>query len=320
MNNVEVVGLGALNIDNIYQVERILDDGEATVNDAKSLPGGSAANTIYGLAKLGVNTGFIGVVGDDAEGKILRQDFRKVGADTSQIKVTPDARTGSVLCLSDRISKRSLYVLPGANNLLTMDDLDLGYINQAKMLHVSSFSGDRQFKVLLKLIDKLDPSTKVNFAPGALYASRGLKALAPILSRTCVLFINQSELHQLTGEDIATGSGSCLKQGCYAVAVTLGEGAGYKAVKASSYIRDAENEYVIEPVSRSIVPEVDTTGAGDAFATGFLYGLLKGKGLEECGRLGDIVAQFSITKVGAREGLPAPDELAQCYREIYSKH
>ena len=60
-------------------------------------------------------------------------------------------------------------------------------------------------------------------------------------------------------------------------------------------------------------------GAGDAFTTGFLYGSLKGKGIEECGHLGDIVAQFSITKMGARQGLPTPDELAQRYQQLYNK-
>ena len=87
MSNIEVVGLGALNIDHIYKVERILDDGEAVVKEAALFPGGSAANTIYGLARLGVRTGFAGVVGDDAEGKILVQDFQKAGVDTSQIRV-----------------------------------------------------------------------------------------------------------------------------------------------------------------------------------------------------------------------------------------
>ena len=116
MTNIEVVGLGALNIDHLYTVERILSDGEAVVNETKSSPGGSAANTIYGLAKLGVNTGFTGVVGDDAEGKILLNDLQKVGVDISQIRIKPGAKTGSVLCLSDSLGKRSLYVIPGANS------------------------------------------------------------------------------------------------------------------------------------------------------------------------------------------------------------
>ena len=99
MNKIEVVGLGALNIDHLYRVERILDDGEAVVSQAASFPGGSAANTTYGLAKLGVDTGFIGMVGDDAEGEILAQDFQKVGVDTSQIRVKPGVKSGSTLCL-----------------------------------------------------------------------------------------------------------------------------------------------------------------------------------------------------------------------------
>ena len=327
MNNIEVVGLGALNIDHIYQVERILDDGETVVSEAASFPGGSAANTIYGLAKLGMNTGFTGVVGDDAEGEVMLQDFHKVGVDTSQIKVRPGARTGSALCLSDKLGRRSLYLLPGANNLLTIDDLDLAYINQAKMFHVSSFVDDRQFNILLALMNRLDLSTKVSFTPGALYATKGLEVLTPILNRTCVLFVNQNELHQLTGGGILAGVESCLKHGCQIIAVTLGQGArlglgkgiSRRTVTAISYIRDAESEYVIELGNQNTISGVDTTGAGDAFATGFIYGLLNGKGLEQCGRLGDIVAQFSITKVGAREGLPTSAELAQRYHELYSE-
>lgn len=313
MNIIEIVGLGALNIDHIYKVERILEDGEAVVLDAGSFPGGSAANTIYGLAKLGVSTGFCGAIGDDEAGKILIQDFQKIGVNTSRISVKRGAKSGSVLCLSDKLGRRSLYVLPGANSLLTMDDLDLAYLNQARLLHLSSFADDRQFEVLLQLMDKLDSTVKLSLAPGALYAVKGLKALAPILKRTSILFINQREVRQLTGKDVIDGAKTCLKQGCQTVVVTLGKGEKVKGTLATSYIRDAEGEYVIKP--QDLGASTDTTGAGDAFATGFIYGLLKDKGLEECGRLGDIVAQLCITKIGAREGLPTLKELAQHYQK-----
>jgi ribokinase len=319
MSNIEVVGLGALNMDHIYKVERILDDGEAVVKQSMISPGGSAANTIYGLAKLGVSTGFCGVVGGDDDGKILLQDFQQVGVDTGQVRVKSGAKTGSVLCLSDKLGRRSLYVVPGANSLLTLEDLDLTYINQARMFHLSSFADDRQFKVLLELMPRLDLSVKLSFAPGALYAVKGLKALAPILGRTYLLFINQSEIRQLTGKDVIVGAESCLGLGCQKVVVTLGKGGRIRKTTAVGYIRDAKNEYVIEPASQEVATKVDTTGAGDAFAAGFLYGLLKGKSLEECGRLGNIVAQFCITKVGAREGLPTQDELTQRYQELYSQ-
>ena len=320
MSNIEVVGLGALNIDHMYRVERILNDGEAVVNEAESFPGGSAANTIYGLAKLGVDTGYTGVVGGDEGGKILVQDFQKIGVDTSQLRVKHGVKTGSVLCLSDRLGRRSLYVVPGANSLLTIDDLDLTYINQAKWLHLSSFADDRQFKVLLELINRLDSSVKLSFAPGVLHAIKELAILSPILNRTHLLFVNQREVRHLTGEGVIAGAETCLKQGCRMVVVTLGKGMrlelGRRTVTAVAYIRDAENEYAIEPSSRDVIFEVDATGAGDAFAAGFLYGLLKGKGLNECGCLGDIVARCSLTKLGAREGLPTPTELAQRYHEL----
>ena len=266
------------------------------------------------------------MVGDDAEGEVMLHDFQKVGVNTSQVRVKPGVKTGSTVCLSDRLGKRSLYVLPDVINLLVMDDLDLAYVNQARMLHVSSFVDDRQFKMLLELMDRLDLSTKISFTPGALYAAKGLKALTPILARTDVLFINQDELHQLTEEGVLAGVESCLKQGCHIVAVTLGEGTelevgkgvSRRTVTAVSYIRDAEVEHAIEPHGRNIIAKADTTGASDAFATGFIYGLLDGKELEECGRLGDVMAQFSISKVGAREGLPVFTQLARCYQEPYS--
>ena len=275
MSKIEVIGLGALNIGHIYKVEHILGDGEAVVSEAESFPGGSAANTVYGLAKLGVNTGFSGVIGDDAEGGLLLQDFQKAGVDISQIKIKQKAKTGSVLCLSDSRSRRSLYVLPGANNLLTMDDLDLAYINRARILHLSSFADDRQFKVLFELMDKLASSVKLSFAPGVLHAIKELSILSPILNRTHLLFVNQREIRHLTGKDVIAGAESCLKQGCRMVVVTLGKGMtlelNRRTVTAVCYIRDAENEYAIEPSSQNIVSEVDATGAGDAFATGFLW-------------------------------------------------
>jgi len=312
----QIVGVGALNIDHIYKVASILDDGEAVVEAAEVFPGGSAANTIYGLGKLGIGASFIGAVGDDTGGTTLLRDFEGVGVDTSRIAVKPKATTGSVICLSDGRGKRSLYVLPGANNLLTTKDIELSYINGAKILHLSSFASDKQFKVSLELVDKLDDSVRLSFAPGALYAVKGFQALAPLLRRTHLLFINRDELRQLTGEDVIQGAAKCLQAGCRGVVVTLGKGAKIKNTAASGYIRDAKNEYIIKSGEGE---GKDTTGAGDAFAAGFLYGTVNNRDLEECGQLGNIVAQFCISKTGAREGLPSLKELSRRYRQLYQK-
>jgi ribokinase len=313
MDKIQIIGVGALNTDHIYKVERILEDGETVVDWTKSFAGGSAANTIYGLAKLGISTGFCGAVGDDKEGKTLLTDFKKVGVDTSRIVVKPKAKTGSVLGLSDRGGRRSLYVQPGANSRLDMEDLDFNYINQADIIHLTSFADDSQFQLSLGLILRLDESVKLSFTPGAIYAVKGLDSLTPFLSRTHLLFVNQRELEQMTGEGVEGGAQKCLKAGCQTVVVTLGKGKKLGKTTAVSYIRDADNEYIIEPSNHNLVAEVDTTGAGDAFAAGCLYGVVKGRGLAECGRLGDFVAKLCISRTGARHGLPTAEELALRY-------
>jgi ribokinase len=325
MTQIEVVGLGAMNMDYLYRVERILNDGEAVVKGFTKTPGGSAANTVFGLARLGVKAGFLGIVGNDEDGKLLLKDFKQADIDTSQIKVKSGSKTGIVLCLTDSLGKRSLYVLPGVNSQLTLDSLNIDYVNKIKLLHVASFADEAQFKLTLELVNHLAPSVKLSFSPGALYVRKGLKVLTPIIKRAHILFINRSEIEQLTGKDVTTGAEDCLNQGSRIVVVTLGKGTNIKTSKVAhrrakviAYIRDAGNEFLIEPPGEN-EETVDTTGAGDAFATGFIYGLLQNKNMETCGQLGNIVARSSIMKLGAREGLPILNELVKRYRQLYKK-
>lgn len=347
MNPMRVIGFGAMNLDELYRVQNVLADNETTIGEHQSSPGGSAANTIYGLAKLGVRVGFVGAVANDEAGNLLLNDLKKVGVDISQIKVKDCAETGTVLGLTDPHGNRALYVSPGANNLLTKKDIDLDYFKQAEFIHLSSFVDEMQFELQKWIVSNLPQSVKVSFTPGAIYTQKGLDAVTPILKKTYILFANENEVEELTGAKYRIAARNFLNKGCQIVIVTLGRGTIQKINTAqlaldftqspkilsplglsgcttskkeiqfrfASYVADASNEYVIE--STPPQKRVDTTGAGDAFATGFLYGLLKGKGLEECGRLGDIVAQFSIASTGARAGLPTLDELTRNYRELH---
>src|SRR3990172_4921603 len=119
---LEVIGLGAMNLDHLYWVERLLTDGEAPVLETAICPGGSAANTIYGLARLGVLTGYVGAVGDDEAGRLLVADLAEAGVDTGHIMVK-EASSGATLILSDRRGHRAIYIVPGANSLLSLDYL-----------------------------------------------------------------------------------------------------------------------------------------------------------------------------------------------------
>ena len=315
MSSLNIIGFGAMNIDRLYLVQRILTDGEAPIKRFTLSPGGSAANTIYGLARLGIASGFLGTVGNDDPGQILLRDFESKGVDSSRIKVKPKAETGSVLCLTDRLGQRALYVSPGANRLLTARDIDLDYLKQAKIVHLSPFVDRKQLEIQRSVLSKLSPSVKVSLAPGELYAAKGLRTLAPLIERTYILFLNRHELEQLTHEArIEKGVQMCLEQGCQIVAVTLGKGVIRQGKTMACCLSDGKQEWIeAEPSGRRRAKE--TTGAGDAFAAGVLYGLLNEKGLRECGLLGEIMAQLCIREIGARPGLPSLSELAQRFQE-----
>ena len=311
---LDIVGFGAMNIDHLYKVDEIVADGEQLVRGFESIPGGSAANTIYGLAKLGVKAGFVGAVGIDDDGEKLIKDFKTVAVDTSQIRIKQAVNTGSTICLSDRLGGRAIYVSPGANNLLSPKDIDLAYLNQAQVVHLSSFADDKQFNLQVNVTKKLANSVKVSLAPGMLYAAKGLKTLVPLLERTHIVFMNREEIERLTGKDFRTGARGLVKLGCRIVVITLGKGiAKGKDRMVTAHIYDGEKEYEVESEKGSSIPHLETTGAGDAFAAGFLFGFLRSERLEECGLLGDIMASFTISEIGARRGLPTLAKLSQDY-------
>ena len=311
MSSIEVIGLGAINLDYLCQVSEITLDSETMIEHVKATHGGSAANTVYGLAKLGLSTGFIGAVGDDDEGRLCLLDLQRAGVDTSQIQIKKEKRTGYALCLSDKQSRRSIYVSPGANSLFDWLDINLDYLNQGQLIHLSSFVDDKQFDIQIKLAQKLPRSSKISFAPGMLYATKGTKALSPILKRTSMLFINREEMERLTEKDFVAGAKQCLDLGCDIVIITLGRGLALGDKLFTSYILARSGEYRIGSQKQLHGSELETTGAGDAFSAGFLFGFLKGKSLEVCGRLGDIMAHFAMSKAGAREGLPSLAQLSQ---------
>ena len=289
----DVVGFGALNLDRLFKVNMIAKkEEEATVLDFKESGGGSAANTVVGLARLELKTGFIGKVADDREGKLLLVEFVKEGVDVNGVVVAEKGRSGTVMGFVDMKGDRALYVDPGVNDQLDISDIKLDYVPGSKFLHLSSFVADKPFKAQKELITNVS-DVKVCFDPGALYARKGLNAIKPIIEKTYALIPNQTEVKLLTGLDYKLGAKKFLELGAEIVAIKLG--------KRGCFVTDGKESHMIDAYK---VEAVDTTGAGDAFCAGFIYGLAKGKDLFECGRLGNLVASYCVAKVGARTGLP----------------
>jgi len=298
---LDVICFGALNLDRLYRVDRIAKGGEERFIKAfEEWPGGSAANTAAGLARLGLKVGYIGKVGQDREGRLLLDDFKREGVDLRGITVSKEGRSGTVMGYIDPRGERALYVDPGVNNTIGFEEIDLEYASSAEFLHFTSFVGEKPFEAQRRLVEALGGDVELSFDPGDLYARKRLTALKLILRRSFVVLPNEREIRLLTGRGYEDGARILLREGVHIVAVKLG-GRG-------CYVTDGGESHLIEPFR---VEVVDTTGAGDAFCTGFLYGLIKKKNLYECGRLGNFVASRCIQRVGAREGLPRIEDLAQ---------
>lgn len=311
--DIAVIGVGAMNLDYICRVEETVEDGEATITRFVPAPGGSAANTLYGLARLGIGAGFIGAVGNDAEGKVLVRSFRTVGIDTSHICVKSGTKTGLAFCFSDSKGRRAIYLLPGANDLLSEEDMDTAYLNRARIVHFSSFARDEQFRLQIKAAQTLADHVKLSLAPGMLYASKGLKILAPLLERSSIVFLNREEVRLLTGKDFKKGAEALLSTGCHTVVVTLGKGIAHSGGKRlNGYIRTRETEHFVTAEALE-AKDIESTGAGDAFACGFLFGILREKPLDQCGVLGDIVARSVLSAPGGRKGFPTLKQLSRAH-------
>jgi len=300
MKRFDAVGFGALNVDKLFRVNKIAAaEEEGFIKGCEETCGGSAANTIVGLARLGCKTGFIGKVANDREGKMLIEDFCREGVDVSGIIHVQYGRSGTVMGFVDEKGERALYVDPGVNDTIDFDEINKEYVSNAHYIHLTSFVGEKSFQTQKRLIETLPENVKVSLDPGELYARKGLAALEPIIKRTCVLMPNQKELELLTKvKDYKKGAEILLENGAKIVAVKLG-GKG-------CYVTDGKENHQI---NRFNVKVVDTTGAGDAFCAGFLYGLIEGKSLYECGKLGNFVASRCIMKIGARAGLPHIEDL-----------
>ena len=300
--NAEVIGFGALNVDKLYSVENIAGaDEESFIKSSQDTPGGSAANTIVGLSKLGISTSLIGKIAEDEDGDLIEYHLAMNGVFSNNLIYADNGSTGKCLGFVDSQGNRCLYVDPGVNDEIIIDEINTLNIMRCKIMHFTSFVGD-SFKTQIDVLDNLNRDIVLSFDPGMLYVQKGFDEIKPILDRCNILLINESEL-RLLFDDKESSYQQLAKN-------LLDGGISTVVVKRGSKGVYARNNDVECDVGVFECDVVDTTGAGDSFNSGFLYSYLKGYTLEKSCEIGNWVASKAIEGFGM-DKFPTLNELKE---------
>ena len=263
---------------------------------ARELSGGSAANTLAGLATLGLQCAFIGQVADDQLGKVFRHDMRATGIDFDTPARDGEPATGRVLIFVTPDGERTMNTFLGAGQFLPAAALDEELIASGAILYLEGYLWDpeeprRAMRRAIEVAREAGRKIAFTASESFVIARHGDDFRAMIEEGIIdILFVNESELATLTGEDD-------FETGLAAVAGKVPVLVATRSEKGAVAVAHGERaEVAAEPVAKVI----DTTGAGDQFAAGFLSGYAKGEPLAQCLKRGAICASEVIAHYGPR--------------------
>ncbi|MET1754110.1 adenosine kinase [Novosphingobium sp. RD2P27] len=268
----------------------------AHMGPTAQVSGGSAANTLAGLASLGARCAFIGQVADDQLGEVFAHDIRAAGIDFTTPARAGDPPTARCMIFVTPDAQRTMNTFLGASQFLPAEVLDLDAIADSAVLYLEGYLWDPEEPraAMRKAIDTArNAGRKVAFTlSDAFVIDRHGDDFRALIAQgqIDILFANAVELAALTGIDDFDEALASLSSKVPVVVATRGEDG---AVATAGGERA---QVPAEPVARV----VDTTGAGDLFAAGFLFGHVRGRPLDECLRLGALCASEVISHFGAR--------------------
>lgn len=297
-----IVVVGSINMDLVLRVPRLPLPGETLhTHDFQALPGGKGGNQAVAAARLGARVTMIGRVGDDAYGAQLKEGLASAGVDVQHVTVTKGCPSGMAVIAVDDAGQNSIMVVPGANHLLTPDDIlrhedAIGYGGVMLVqleVPLETVAAALQLARKKDLVTILDPAP----APGT--------GLPQDLLRVDFLTPNQSEAAALTGiainsrEDAERAAAALRQAGARLVVVKMGgEGALLSSTNRGDIV-----------VPRFPVPVVDTTAAGDAFNAGLGVALGERRPLPDAVRFACAAGALATTRLGAQPAMPRRDEV-----------
>ncbi len=257
--------------------------------------GGSLGNSMFGITSFGGNGSFIGKIKNDEIGVYLQKDMMREGLKFPLGFTSPDISTGCCTIFVEEDGTRTMCTFLGAGTLIGPEDIKEGDIKNHKIAYLEGYLWDNENakKAMKKMVDicKADDQ-KIAFTLSDLFCvDRHRDSFQELINNDVdILFANEDEIKSMAQTSSFEESLEYAKSLNITAAIT----------KGSSGSVVVSNGSVTEITAQKVDKVVDTTGAGDLFAAGFLYGYSKNKNMEECGNYASIAAAEIISHYGAR--------------------
>ena len=316
MKTLDVVGIGAAIVDILAKVDdrfltendiakggmTLVDTNRASniygnMGPAREISGGSVANSIAGIAALGGKAAFMGKIKDDQLGAIFKHDINAagVGFDTELMAANADNATARCMVMVTPDAERSMATDLGVSGQFGPNDVNADLIKSAQVLYLEGYLWDADhnkdaFRAAMKIAK--ENGTKVALSlSDAFCVERYRESFAEIVANDVdILFANETEITALYQEADFDKAVDLAAKDVEIAAITKGA-AGSVIVEAGAKTNIA---------AASVDQVVDTTGAGDLFAAGFLYGITNNRGVADSAKIGGICAAEIISHIGAR--------------------
>lgn len=282
-------------------------------------PSGAPANYINAAAKLGGDTGFIGVLGPDEFGDLVERRLRENGVDVSQLIRRPEYTTGcAFVAYQEDGSRRFLFHMRhAAAGTLSPQDVSPTFLRDTQLLHITGSAlaaSDSCREACHKAIGIVkDRGGRVSFDPNIRPELLGIEKTRdickPVVDASDLILPSGEEACMLAGLDGLEDACQKLLESCSVLALKLG------ADGSRIYTRSARLDVPPLPIEE-LMPAVDPTGAGDAFGAGFCVAFIEGKPLEECAELGNAAGALCITGLGPMEAPLTLERFAQLRKQL----
>lgn len=256
--------------------------------EKKQVSGGSAANTIYGVASLGGETGFIGSIGNDEFGTVFTENLKSSGI-VPYLQVS-DSETGVVGSIITPDSERTMTTFLGAAGNISTAHINKTLLNQYQLIHIEGYLVFNRALIEYTAKTAKECGLKVSLDLASFnVVEANIDFLKDLIKNYIdIIFANEDEAKALTGKSPEEALDEIAE---------MTEIAVVKIGKNGSMIKTGTQKYIIPAIEATVI---DTTGAGDLYAGGFLYGLSKGLNLEKCGNIGSLLAGKVIEQIGAK--------------------